>query len=424
MLHLGTVPASSTLYIPFATYDSNDPSASVTCTGLAVTDIEIYKNGSTTQRASDAGFTLLDTDGIDFDGITGLHGFSIDLSDNTDAGFYAVGSFYWVVVSSITVDAATINFVAATFRIGPAEAQTGYQKVDADYVEGTDATDQIRDAVVDDATRIDASALNTASAAVGSDGTGLTEAGGTGDHLTALATQAKQDTIDTVVDAIKLVTDNLPDSGALTTLLNNVSAILTDTGTTLEARFTGITSLAEWLGLLAGKQAGNATALTEIKATGAGAGTYDPTTDSNEALRDTAPMGTAMRGTDSASTHDAAAVKTALEAAGSHLALILEDTGTSIPALIAALNNLSAADVNAQVADVLKTDTIAELAADPGATPTIEKALMLLYMALRNKVDIDKTAATKEVHNNAGAVVGTKALSDDDTTYSEAKMTF
>lgn len=46
-----------------------------------------------------------------------------------------------------------------------------------------------------------------------------------------LATEAKQDTIDTVVDAIKVVTDNLPDSGALTTLLSNVAAILADTGT-------------------------------------------------------------------------------------------------------------------------------------------------------------------------------------------------
>lgn len=37
---------------------------------------------------------------------------------------------------------------------------------------------------------IDVSVLNTAATAVGSDGTGLTEAGGTGDHLTALATAA------------------------------------------------------------------------------------------------------------------------------------------------------------------------------------------------------------------------------------------
>ena len=125
MLNLGTVPAGSTLYIPFATYGGTN-GESITCSGLAVTDIEIYKNGSVTQRASDAGFTLLDTDGIDFDGLTGIHGFSIDLSDNTDAGFYAVGSWYWVVVSSITVDSQTVNFVAAVFRVGPAESVTGY----------------------------------------------------------------------------------------------------------------------------------------------------------------------------------------------------------------------------------------------------------------------------------------------------------
>lgn len=122
-IHLGDVPASSTLYIPFTTYDANG--ASVTLTGLAATDIEIYKNGSVTKRSSDAGYTLLDTDGIDFDGITGLHGFSIDLSDNTDAGFYAVGSFYWVVVSSVTVSSQTVNLVAATFRIREAETTTG-----------------------------------------------------------------------------------------------------------------------------------------------------------------------------------------------------------------------------------------------------------------------------------------------------------
>ena len=115
---LGTVRPGSTLYVPFHTFDSNDPSASVTLTGLAVTDIEIYKDGGTTQRASDAGYTLLDTDGIDFDAITGIHGFSIDLADNTTAGFWSAGSRYFVVVSSVTVDAATINFVACTFTIG------------------------------------------------------------------------------------------------------------------------------------------------------------------------------------------------------------------------------------------------------------------------------------------------------------------
>jgi len=91
-------------------------------TGFAVTDIEIYKDGGTTQRASDSGYVLLDTDGTDFDGLTGIHGFSIDLADNTTAGFYASGSQYFVVVSSITVDAGVVSFIAATFRIGITDA--------------------------------------------------------------------------------------------------------------------------------------------------------------------------------------------------------------------------------------------------------------------------------------------------------------
>lgn len=119
-IHLGNVDAGITLYIPWHTFDSNG--ASITLTGLAVTDIEIYKNGSVTQRSSDAGYALLDTDGIDFDGITGIHGISIDLNDNTDAGFYSAGAFYWVVISAITVDTRTLNFILATFRIGPAAA--------------------------------------------------------------------------------------------------------------------------------------------------------------------------------------------------------------------------------------------------------------------------------------------------------------
>lgn len=114
MIDLGMVSPGETLDIPFATYDSNDPSASVTCTGLAVTDIEIYKDGSLTQRASDAGYAV-DTD---LDTIVGVHSIQIDLADNTTAGFFAAGSKYVVVVSSITVDGAVISFVAARFKIG------------------------------------------------------------------------------------------------------------------------------------------------------------------------------------------------------------------------------------------------------------------------------------------------------------------
>lgn len=65
---------------------------------------------------------------------------------------------------------------------------------------------------------------------------------------------------------------------------------------------------------------------------------------------------------------------------------------------------------------------IAELAATtlPAVTPRPDQLLMLLYMALRNKLDI--TSTTKEIHNAAEAQVATKALTDDGSTYSEAEM--
>lgn len=117
MINFGKVRPGTTLYIPYDTF-AGSTGASITQSGLAVTDIEVYKDGSTTQRSSDNGYTLLDTDGTDFDSLTGIHGFSISLADNTDAGFYAAGSKYFVVVSSVTIDGQTVSFLAATFQIG------------------------------------------------------------------------------------------------------------------------------------------------------------------------------------------------------------------------------------------------------------------------------------------------------------------
>lgn len=119
-MYLGYRPASSTVVIDFNSFQADG--ASVTITGLAVTDIEIYKDSSMVQRASDNGYTLLDTDGTDLDGITGIQGFTIDLSDNSDAGFYASGGYYRVVVSAVTIDGKTVNFTAARFDIGPGPA--------------------------------------------------------------------------------------------------------------------------------------------------------------------------------------------------------------------------------------------------------------------------------------------------------------
>jgi hypothetical protein len=135
----GSVPLNSVLPFFFDSYDGAT-GASETLSGLAVTDIEVYKGTSMTQRSSDAGYTLLDTDGIDLDGITGINGFSIDTSDNTDAGFFAAGSFYTVVVSAVTIDTQTVNFVAGTFRLVAAEGTAGTPVADVTRMNNVAAT--------------------------------------------------------------------------------------------------------------------------------------------------------------------------------------------------------------------------------------------------------------------------------------------
>ncbi len=120
--------------------------------------------------------------------------------------------------------------------------------------------------------------------------------------------------LDTEIAAIKAVTDVNPDSGALTTINTNT------------VRLTAVRAavLTDWIddGRL-------------------------------DALLDAIPT-TAMRGTNNASTHNAAAVKTAIEAGGSHLALIKTVTD-ALTAAAAAKLALSAAGI---VSGVVESGTL------------------------------------------------------------------
>lgn len=237
------VPAGDVLPIFFDTY-AGATGASITITGLAVTDIEVYKDGGATQRASDAGYTLLDTDGIDFDGITGIHGFSIDTGDNTDAGFYTVGAWFHVIVSAITVDGQTINFVAAAFRLMAAEGVAGVPDVNVTHVGDTAQT--AGDIVADTndiqarlpaalvGGRIDASvgamAVNvmTAAAAAADLTTELQSGLATAAALSTV--EGKIDTLDTVADAILVDTAEIGVAGAGLTALASAANLATVAG--------------------------------------------------------------------------------------------------------------------------------------------------------------------------------------------------
>ena len=77
--------------------------------------------------------------------------------------------------------------------------------------------------------------------------------------------------------------------------------------------------------------------------------------------------------------------------------------------------------INDQVADVLKTDTIAEMAqGTPPVNPTIEEAINYLYRKFRNKQET--TAAEDAIYNDAGDTKLFKsAISDDTITFTKGE---
>lgn len=99
---------------------------------------------------------------------------------------------------------------------------------------------------------------------------------------------------------------------------------------------------------------------------------------------------------------------------GGRLDLILD--AVALEATVAALNDISTAQVNAEVVDVLKTDTVTLPAQGaPPVTPTMEQMVSWLYKVLRNRTS--QTATTWSLYNDAETVVDSKAtVSDDGTT--------
>lgn len=111
---LGDFPSGfTTVPIFFTTHEaSGEPVAPLSAFEAA--DVRLYKNGSATERTSQAGWTMTSP----FDTITGLHRLLIDLSDNTDAGFYAAGSVYTAVLSpDETVDGIAVVKTIGQFGI-------------------------------------------------------------------------------------------------------------------------------------------------------------------------------------------------------------------------------------------------------------------------------------------------------------------
>lgn len=105
-----------TLYIPFASY--NDSGDSEALSGLAVTDIEIFKNGDVTPRATDSGYSILTDTGM-YGNRPGAYRVRVQIYNTADdTGFFDAGGQYHVLIDSVTVDGKTVRFFPAIFEVG------------------------------------------------------------------------------------------------------------------------------------------------------------------------------------------------------------------------------------------------------------------------------------------------------------------
>lgn len=98
-------------------------------------------------------------------------------------------------------------------------------------------------------------------------------------------------------------------------------------------------------------------------------------------------------------------------------------SGLATAASIAALNNLSAAQVNAEVVDALATDTYAEPGqGTPAATTSLAAKINYLYKNWRNRKT--QTSTTWSLYNDDATTVDQKStVADDGTTGSKTEVT-
>lgn len=231
----------------------------------------------------------------------------------------------------------------------------------------------------------------------------------------------------------------------IATVASNVSSVLTDTDTTIPGLINGLNDPtaaaiadAVWDEALAGHAtAGSAGA----KLTAAEADTdsikttvdtnLDATVSSRSTFDYTAEQVTVGTNNDKsnyvlAATQTGVTIPTVTNVTNPVTAGTVSDkTGYSIAGSLTTLddlNDISAADVNAQVLDVLATDTFAELASIPGATSTLVQKITFLFMVARNQLEQNASTQTLRADNSTTAV-GTASVSDNGTTFIRAKYT-
>ena len=100
------------------------------------------------------------------------------------------------------------------------------------------------------------------------------------------------------------------------------------------------------------------------------------------------------------------------QTSGDAVALSSNGTGSVFyPVDLSGLNDLSAAEVNAEVLDVMNVDTFAELAAPPAATSSLRAKITWLFMWARNK-STQTSTERKLFADDTTTIVGTETVGD------------
>lgn len=369
--------ASQTRWVgPFV--DDTDFKTAKTGLTIANTDIKVSKNGGSSASKNSGGGTH---------DVNGMYAVTWDATDTATvgefsfsikvAGALAVFGTY-VVLEEAVYDAlfaaSALGYVAnapvnvAQFGGSNGTFASGRPEVNTTHWKGTTAA-----------------TADTAGYPV------VTVKDGTGAGEIALTSGA--------VDTVTTLTNAPSDSLGVTTLLSRLTALragyldnLSAGAVALASTFTGITSLAQWLGLLAGKQTGNTTARTELRASGAGSGTFDETTDSQEAIRDRGDSAwTTAVGFATHTAADVWAVATRLLTAGTNIVLA-KGTG------VTGFNDLSAAQVNAEADQAL---------ADVGVTSAVTGRIDVATSTRASQTSVDTVDSVADAILVDTAEIGT-----------------
>lgn len=217
----------------------------------------------------------------------------------------------------------------------------------------------------------------------------------------------------TILATLPIATD-IVSAGAITTLSGAIVNVdLVDTTTTnTDMRGTDLAALASVCteGRLAELDAANIPADIDAIPTTAMRGTDNAATSAKQDTMETtlnAIPTTAMRGTDGANTTTPPTT-----------AQIWAET-TRVLTAGTNLNDLSSAQVNAEMLDVLVTDTFTEVTV-PSATASIKDMIHYTFSRVRNKTT--QTATTLAVRNDADSGdLGTATVSDDGTTFTKGE---